>query len=505
MDAVVEKANMDEFLAFVKILEGGDWAVESEVERLFNELLRLSESEGREQEKVVTEFKEAKTLIFATYSEIDKIQMNVESKAYGSEISLPNSAVEAVKRREKLLNYLINMQFSGLVLRFEEKMEQAYRSSAREKEMCLSSALKMINILDLSQQYGLWGYKGEFLERYPPRILCTCAQELAKAKRLSLPAGSFMNTNRCVLLNDEDITSLKQPIPIIVNDTEKCDKSIASVLNVKLNGSDTKSSQSSSAPEGSDAQAEKITALKLELENAKSKLAFAQTKTSHLQGHLVALQQEFDAKTVVHSNMEDEKRTLYKENIELEICAEFCAEVVAGWFEGGKERFLDGRLKSLSSRGRPDHRVISQRNSRVHGGNLRLAKALFDHGLLKTDKDRREFRFRFGCNPTDNIINHKEIEIRELKAAGVNVFIGTELSYLRNKASNQRWNEIFVEFEALQEDSRSDIQGRKKSQSEQAKLFDDDPVVEKLLIELRGIYNETLKDFKSQTRVAARS
>ncbi|KAH7417599.1 hypothetical protein BKA64DRAFT_769692 [Cadophora sp. MPI-SDFR-AT-0126] len=206
------------------------------------------------------------------------------------------------------------------------------------------------------------------------------------------------------------------------------------------------------------------------------------------------------------SELRQENTGLHIYNCDLEECAEFCADVVAGWTEYGRERYSDGGLKILPGpRGRQNHQITSPRNDRVHAPGLRLVQVLFHHGFFKEEKDHIEFQFRFGCSPTDKITSRKEIEIRTLKAAGVNLFLGTELSYLKDKAKNREWIETLNKFEFWKSRNSFKADGSKVSVAALAKLCDASPEVEQFRISLREIYNNALSELKSETKPGSSS
>ncbi|CZT50573.1 uncharacterized protein RSE6_11584 [Rhynchosporium secalis] len=176
----------------------------------------------------------------------------------------------------------------------------------------------------------------------------------------------------------------------------------------------------------------------------------------------------------------DEVDECREEKVHLEECADFCEDVIAGWLEGGKERYVDGLFEFLPSRGLKNHYINGTRNDRVHGGNLKLVQTLLDLGRLIADGRRKELQYCFGCHPTDSITSVKEIEIRNLKATGINLFIGTKLSYLLSQKQNRCWLDIMNKFDAWKEDHRSNTFGVNLSLSKQAKLCAGNPLVEKV-------------------------
>ncbi|CZT08706.1 uncharacterized protein RAG0_13722 [Rhynchosporium agropyri] len=434
--------------------------------------------EDRELGLIATKFKTKQTLIIAAAADANKIEAAIDHSIYGSQVGVEDGAIEAVKYRERMHKGKTVRQIVGLVSRRDRKMKNVSESYTEKINLCLTSALTTIPDLTLvrKQDYSDAGWVND----------ADLEPQLASTSR------SPTNSENSVLLivKDEEIAELKKKLNLRLTE------------NVQELNNPHQCAVSSPALAASDSKGEMISALELELDGSKSELTVVRHEVEDLQAKLDTSQQARNKKTTGYNKLKAEVDEFREEKVYLEECGDFCEDVIAGWLEGGKERYVDGLFEFLPSRGLKNHYINGTRNDRVHGGNLKLVQTLLDLGRLNADGQRKELQYRFGCHPTDSITSVKEIEIRNLKATGINLFIGTKLSYLLSQKQNRCWLDIMNKFDAWKEEHRSNTFGVNFSLSKEAKLCDENPLVEKWLLDLRAIYNDAFKNYKTQSRLA---
>ncbi|CZS95882.1 uncharacterized protein RCO7_08818 [Rhynchosporium graminicola] len=368
MVSIQELAVLDEHRARNKELE----IIASQLQGHLVKLGCLIGEEERELGLIATKFKTKQTLIIAAAADADKIEAATDHSIYGSQVEVEDGAIEAVKYRERMHKGKTVRQIVGLVSRRDRKMKNVSESYTEKINLCLTSALTTIPDLTLvrKQDYSYAGWV-----KLAPGLLSLLSSDADLEPQLASTSRSPTNSENSVLLivKDEEIAELKKKL------------NLRPTKNVQELNNPHQCAVSSPALAASDSKGEKTSALELELDGSKSELTVARREVEDLQAKLDTSQKARNKKTTGYNKLKAEVDEFREEKVHLEECADFCEDVIAGWLEGGKERYVDGLFEFLPSRGFKNHYINGTRNDRVHGGNLKLVQTLLDLGRLNAD------------------------------------------------------------------------------------------------------------------------
>ncbi|KAI9646178.1 hypothetical protein NHQ30_005618 [Ciborinia camelliae] len=156
------------------------------------------------------------------------------------------------------------------------------------------------------------------------------------------------------------------------------------------------------------------------------------------------------------SSSDQKENAMARENVVLkkkiglfETIASHSLVVREGFFESGKQKYVDGEWIHIEGRGSPDQDIRIQRNRACHEGHI---DADFAHcKLFNLDQIDGEFRAFMAFSPCDYepLFNtsRKLSDMYNMRATMFRFFYETEYTY--NKSRDKRFNDILAECKKI--------------------------------------------------------